>query len=174
MTTTWTDDRPSWWRDAVRGAIAGALATWFMDLVTTGVQASQSGQDAARELAARPNGQSSTANLVDLLVDRLDLDVDESTRSTAAQVAHYALGVAPGAAYGVLRSRLPAVGAWRGVLYGLAIFALNDEWMNAALDLSGPPDAYPASSHLRGAVGHLALGLVTDAGLDVLGASRPA
>ena len=174
MTTTGTDDRPSWWTDAVRGAIAGAVGTWFMDLVTTGVQASQSQQDAARELAARPKGQSPAPNLVDLVVDRLDLDVDASTRATAAQLAHYALGVAPGAAYGVLRSRLPAVGAWQGLLYGLALFAVNDEWLNAAFDLSGPPDAYPASSHARGAVGHLALGLVTDAGLDVLGASRPA
>ena len=174
MTTTWTDDHPSWWTDAIRGAIAGGVATWFMDLVTTGVQASQSKQDAAREVAARPNGQSSTANLVDLLADRLNPDVDQSTRATASEVAHYVLGIAPGAAYGVLRSRLPAIGAWRGVLYGLSLFALNDEWMNAALDLSGPADAYPASSHVRGAVGHLALGIVTDAGLDVLGASRPA
>jgi len=173
VTTTRADDHPSWWGDAIRGAVAGGVATWFMDLVTTGVQASQSREDAARELAARPNGQGSTANLVDLLVDRFDLDLDPSTRATASQAVHYALGMAPGAAYGIVRSRLPAAGAWRGMLYGLALFALNDEWLNAALDLSGPPDAYPASSHVRGAVGHVALGIVTDAGLDVLGASRP-
>ncbi len=170
--TTWTDDRTTWWGDAIRGAIAGGVATWCMDLITTGVQASQSKADAAREAAARPNGQSSTANLVDLVAHRLDLDLDEATRSKASEVTHYLLGVAPGAAYGLLRPRLPAVGAWRGLLYGLVLFAMNDEWLNAALDLSGPPDAYPASSHVRGLIGHLALGLVTDSGIDVLGGSQ--
>lgn len=171
--TDWTNDHPSWWTDAIRGAIAGGIATWFMDVVTTGVQASQSRADAAREVAARPNGQSSTANLVDLVADRLDLDMDEATRSRVSEATHYLLGIAPGAAYGVARSRLPAVGAWRGLLYGLVLFAVNDEWLNAALDLAGPPDAYPASSHVRGLIGHLALGLVTDSGIDVLGGSSP-
>ena len=65
-------------------------------------------------------------------------------------------------------NRLPMAGALNGLLYGALLFALNDEWANTALGLSGPPDAYPIDSHLRGLVGHLALGVTTDATLAVL------
>jgi hypothetical protein len=173
-TTIRPRSRTSWWGDALRGAIAGGIAVWMMDLVTTGIQSSQSKADAAREAAARPNGLGSTTNLVETVAERLDVDVDDRTEATASQVVHYALGVVPGALYGACRGRLPALGAARGLLYGAALWAINDEAANAALGLSGPPEAYPLSTHVRGLVGHLALGLVTDAGLDITGgAARP-
>jgi len=143
-----------------------------MDLVTTGVQASQSRADAAREAAARPNGQSSVGNLVAMATDELGIELDAKASDRVSDVVHYLLGVVPGAIYGVLRPRLPLVGAWRGAIYGLLLFGLNDEWANTALGLSGPPEAYPASSHIRGAIGHAELGLVTDAALDILGGGR--
>ncbi|HEU4672340.1 MAG TPA: DUF1440 domain-containing protein, partial [Candidatus Limnocylindrales bacterium] len=123
-----------------------------------------------REAAARPNGQSSTANLVDLATDRLGVELDESQRSTASTAAHWALGIVPGALYGALRHRVPGLGAANGLLFGALVFATNDEYLNAALGLSGPPDAYPASTHVRGLVGHLALGMTVDTVCDVLGA----
>ena len=164
--------RTSWWGDALRGAVAGAAATWLMDLVTTGVQAEQSAADQAREAAARPNGQSSTANLVDRVDEAMALGLDRDAKNRAASLVHYALGIVPGAIYGVARTRVPLVGAWRGLAYGAALFALNDELLNTQLGLAGSPDAYPGSSHWRGAIGHLALGATTDTGLDVLGAAQ--
>jgi hypothetical protein len=43
-------------RDALRGALAGAAATWLMDLVTTGMYAIQAPDVTRREDAAQPNG----------------------------------------------------------------------------------------------------------------------
>jgi hypothetical protein len=164
--------RTSWWGDAFRGAVAGAAATWLMDLVTTGVQAEQSSADQAREAAARPNGQSSMANLVDRVDEAMGLGLDRRAKDRAASALHYGLGIVPGAIYGAARARMPLVGAWRGLLYGAALFAVNDELLNTQLGLAGPLDAYPASSHWRGAIGHLALGAATDTGLDVRGAAQ--
>jgi hypothetical protein len=152
----------------VTGAIAGAAATWVMDLVTTGVAAGDSKADKKREKAAQANGKSSVENLLELIEATTGMQVDEAARPMALQALHYALGAGPGAAYGALRGRMPLIGAGRGLLFGAALFAVNDEYVNTALGLSGPPEAYPTSSHLRGLIGHLALGVTTDLVLDLL------
>jgi uncharacterized membrane protein YagU involved in acid resistance len=153
----------------VAGAIAGTAATWLMDTVTKVVQKLQPPDDAERERAAWPNDQPSVVNLVDLVADRLAIRLDGRSRPTAASVAHYALGAVPGAAYAVLRDRIPAVGAGHGLLYGALLWAVNDEYLNARLGLAAPPAAYPLMTHVRGLTGHLALGVGTDVGIHILG-----
>jgi hypothetical protein len=163
---------PSIVGQAVRGAIAGGVATWVMDLATTGLYSQQSEAVTARETAARPRGQPSADNLIDLVSARLGLSLDADQREAAIQTAHYALGAVPGALYAVLRDRLPLLGAARGLVYGALLFAVNDEYVNTRLGLAGPPEAYPVETHLRGLVGHLVLGVATDVGIDVLGGGR--
>ncbi len=160
--------RPGLLSRAIRGALAGAAATWLMDQVTTALLDRQSPADIEREEEARPNGQGSTANLVDRASAALGTDPDPATRSRLASAAHYALGAVPGAAYAVVRPWLPPLGAGGGLLYGLALWALNDEYLNSALGLAGPFEAYPLGTHWRGLVGHAVLGIATDSGLDVL------
>lgn len=155
----------------VRGAIAGGLATWVMDLVTERMQQAQRPADARKEQAAQPGGQPPAENLVDKAAAAAGVQPNEELRSVAIPVAHYALGILPGAAYALLRRRLPLLGAGHGVVYGLLLWAVNDEWLNTALGLAGPPGAYPMSSHARGLVGHLALGVATDVGIDLLGSA---
>ncbi len=161
--------RTSWWADALRGAIAGACATWLMDLVTTGVAAGQSEESKRRESAARPNGRSTVANLVDRLGSATGVEIPGDQRPFVSELVHYGLGVVPGAAYGVLRSRVPLVGACRGVAYGALLWAANDEYLNTRLGLAGPLDAYPLETHWRGLVGHVVLGAATDSAIDILG-----
>lgn len=152
----------------ISGALAGAIGTWAMDLVTTGVQQSQSKADAKLEKAAQPNGKSSIDNLLDLIEARAGMPVSDDVRPMVLQGLHYALGVGPGALYGVLRDRVPLLAAGRGLVFGAVLWALNDEYLNTALGLAAPPDAYPASTHLRGLIGHLALGATIDTALDIL------
>ena len=68
-----------------------------MDLVTTGVQSTQSPTDAEREAAARPNGRSSVGNLVAMTTDRLGIELDEASSGRVAEAVHYLLGIVPGA-----------------------------------------------------------------------------
>jgi hypothetical protein len=153
---------------AARGAAAGAIGTWVMDRVTTAMYERHSAADIEREQAAWPNGKSSVENLVDGSAARIGLTLRPEARERLIQLTHYGLGVGPGVLYAMLRRRVPLLGAGMGVAYGLLLFAVNDEFMNTALGLSGPPDAYPASSHVRGLVGHVTLGITTD--LALLGA----
>ena len=71
---------------------------------------------------------------------------------------------APLAAAVLTRRGVPPLAA--GVASGMAGFLLMDELANS-LFFTPPPQAYPVESHLRGAVGHLTLGLVTGALLAV-------
>lgn len=155
--------------DAIRGGLAGGAATWVMDQVTSAMLSAQDDDVSAREEAVRPNGQSAVGNLVDLLGERLGLELSEKQRGTATQAIHFGLGVAPGALFAVLRRRVPLIGWGGGLGYGALLWALNDEYANTRLGLSAPPEAYPSETHLRGLVGHLVLGSVTNSGIDVLG-----
>jgi hypothetical protein len=154
--------------DLTRGAVAGTAGTWVMDLVTTGMYEQQPAEVTAREKAAQPGGRTSVENLLELLESTTGQKIADDMRPAALQALHYALGAVPGALYAVMRERIPGVSAARGMLLGLALFAVNDEWLNTRLGLAGPPDAYPIEAHARGLVGHLALGVTTEAVLGVL------
>lgn len=158
----------SWVGGAAKGGLGGFIGTWLMDLVTTGLLEGQSEESKRREEAARPNGKGSIANLVDRIDTGLDLGLGDSGRATAAQVIHFGLGVVPGALYGGLRHRVPMLGAGRGLVFGAVLWAVNDEYLNTALRLAGPFDAYPAEAHWRGLIGHVVLGASTDVVIDLL------
>lgn len=127
--------------DLTRGAIAGAVGTWVMDLITSGVQQQQGPAIEARETAARPKGKSSVENLVDRLETWTGIEIPKEQRPTVEQVVHFGLGVVPGAIYAIIR-RAPLAGSTRGVALGLLLWALNDELLNSKLGLAGPFEAY--------------------------------
>lgn len=164
-----TPQRASW-RVATSGAIAGGVATWLMDVVTTGLMEGQGPEVREREEAARPNGKGAIENLIDQIEATTGRSLDEAQRSMLTQVIHFGLGVGPGALYAVLRRRVPLIGAGRGLAFGLLLWAVNDEYLNTRLGLAGPFDAYPLETHWRGLVGHVVLGMATDSGIDILGA----
>jgi hypothetical protein len=156
-------------RDAIRGALAGAAATWLMDKVTTGLYEAQPPEVTKLEASGRPNGKSSVANLVDRVEAQTGITVPPSRRPAVENAVHYALGMVPGAIYGVVRRYVPFARLGRGLAYGLAVFALNDEYLNTKLGLAGRIEAYPPETHLRGLAGHAVLGVGTETGIQLLG-----
>jgi uncharacterized membrane protein YagU involved in acid resistance len=153
----------------IRGAVAGGIATWVMDLTTTGMLQGQSPEVNHREEQARPNGKGAVTNLVDRLQAAFDVQLDDAARSAVETGIHFGLGIVPGAIYALLRDRVPLLGAGRGMLYGVLLWAVNDEILNTRLGLAGEFGAYPAETHGRGLVGHLVLGVGTDAAVTALG-----
>jgi hypothetical protein len=156
-------------RDAFRGALAGAAATWAMDQVTTVMLAVQAPEVTAHEESAQANGKSSVTNLVDKVEAETGLVVPPARRPLVEMGVHYALGAVPGALYGVLRRWIPFARAGSGLFYGLGVFAANDEYLNTKLGLASPPSAYPPETHLRGLAGHAVLGVATETGIQLLG-----
>ena len=152
------------WKVA-RGAVAGAIGTWVMDRVTTAMYERESAEERAQEEAAWPNGKPSVPNLVDLGSRITGVRFNPQALPAVEEATHYLLGIGPGVLYALLRHRVPGLGAGRGLAYGLLLFAVNDELLNTALGLAGPPGAYPLTAHVRGLAGHVTLGVATDLAL---------
>lgn len=155
-------------RDLIRGAVAGTIATWLMDQVTTSLMQGQSKAVTAKEKAARPDGKTSVELMLERIEETADVELNDDQRALALRVIHYALGAIPGALYVFARERIPGVGAARGLIYGALVFIVNDEWLNWRLGFAGSPGSYPTETHMRGLVGHLVLGGTTDVLADIL------
>lgn len=154
--------------DIVKGAIAGAVGTWLMDRVTWDMYRSEDRDAYRQEKEAQVEGMYASHVAADRAAKAVGVELSGKRLDAAGQAVHYATGVVPGALYGALRNRVDGVGAGRGLLYGLGLFAIVDEGVVPLLGLGSGPTKYPWQAHARGLVGHLVLGAITDTVIDVL------
>lgn len=154
--------------DAIKGALAGGAAVWLMDQVGWFFYRREDPKTIRKETKARVKGMDPAHVAVNKLAGAVGIKLARKQPNRAGIAFHYALGVVPGALYGPLRHRVPALGAGRGVAYGLGLFLMNDELLNPLLGLASGPTAYPWQAHARGLVSHLVLGVATDAGMKAL------
>lgn len=160
--------------DLVKGAIAGAVATWVMNQATTGLYERESEEARQQENAARGGGtayESAASKAAGVL--RIQLADDQRRRAGAG--IHWVTGMGAGAVYAVLRRRWPAAAAGKGLPFGTGFFLAVDELMNPLLGLTPGPLAFPWQTHARGLGGHLVFGATTELVLEALdGAERVA
>ncbi|WP_245557667.1 DUF1440 domain-containing protein [Deinococcus peraridilitoris] len=154
--------------EAIKGAVAGAAGVWVMDRIGWYMYLREDESALQREIEARPGGLDPAHVIANRLANALGKQLIPQQPNPWGIVVHFALGVMPGALYGVLRHRLPTLSQGQGVVYGLSLFMMNDEIANPLLKLSGGPRAYPWQAHARGLVEHVVLGMVTDAVLRVM------
>lgn len=151
--------------DLLQGALAGAVGVWAMDRVDWFVYDRERQEVKEQTRANRPGGEDPAHVIAGRVADALGKPLIGARRDAAGTAVHYSLGILPGALYGALSGRVKAVGAGRGLGYGLAMFIVEDELVNTALGIAGPPTGYPWQAHARGLLAHLVLGCVTDAAL---------
>lgn len=152
----------------LKGAIAGAIGVLAMDIATWLMYRREDERHLEREKQARPLGMDPAHVAARKVATLLRSDAGQDEPNAGGIAIHYALGMVPGLAYAKLRHTQPWVRAGGGAAYGFGLFLINDEVANRLLGLAGPPRAYPWQAHLRGVVGHVVLGLVTEATLNVL------
>lgn len=154
--------------NALKGAVAGAAAVWVMDRVGWYMYLREDEDALRRERDVRPNGLDTAHNMAASLAGLLGRQLKPAQPNGWGIGMHYALGMLPGALYGVLRHRVKGLSGGQGTLYGLGLFLLEDEVGGPALGLASGPLAYPWQAHMRGLVSHLVLGMVTDGVLRVM------
>ena len=154
--------------DVVKGAIAGAVATWAMDKVAWYIWDRQDPATLRREEAARTEGMDPAHVTANRVARALGKELHPAQPHPAGIAVHYGIGTGPAMLYAPLRRRYPMLGAAGGLLYGLGLFLAVDEGVVPALGLAGGPTEYPWQAHVRGLVGHLVLGGVTHATLELL------
>jgi hypothetical protein len=154
-------------QDLVKGAIAGAVATWVMGKVTTYLydredQTARHTEDEAR------GGKTAYEAAAEKSAALFGRSLDERQRERFGLAIHWALGIGTGAVYALLRRRFDRVGKLGGTGFGTAFWALVDEGLVSRLGLTPSPRRFPWQTHARGLAGHLTFGTVTDATLRAL------
>jgi hypothetical protein len=143
-------------KDVVIGAMSGYAGVQAMTRVTTRLQSMESPQDAEQEKRVSPGVAYTIA--AKQLASRVGWELDDGQATQLGSVFHLGLGLAAGEIYLLLRRGF----GWGPVLSGLVVASLLwggvDEGLTPAVGWSAPNSAYPKSTHVRGAVGHLTLG----------------
>jgi hypothetical protein len=147
--------------DMIRGAFAGAVATFVMDRVDWFLYDHVPRTARHRTWAVRPEHKDPAHVIASRTSEALGAGPIPQFHP-AGMAVQYGIGSAPAALYGALRSRVPGVAAGRGLAYGLAMFILEDEIANPVAGFAAPQQRYPWQAHGRGLVSHLVYGFVTD------------
>jgi hypothetical protein len=151
---------------ALMGAAAGAVGTWALDRTDWRMWKNES-EDARRQTnAVRPFGEPPAHVLVSKAEKALGIETTPEQHELAGVTVHYGIGIGPAVAYAIVRDKLPGRGPARGLLYGLGLFLLQDEAVNAVSGVGAKPNRYPWQAHARGVVSHLVYGVVTEMALN--------
>jgi uncharacterized membrane protein YagU involved in acid resistance len=147
--------------DLVKGALAGAVATWALGQVTTWLYARERSDVREREERVR-GGVSADQRAAEHAAAQFDVTLSESARQRAGTAVHWATGITAGALYAIARTRWRPVATTGGLPFGAGFFLAFDELMNPVLRLTPGPRAFPWQAHVRGLAGHLAFGATTE------------
>jgi Protein of unknown function (DUF1440) len=156
-------------KELVKGAIAGAVATWTLDRVTNWMYQREPQAARLREDRAR-NGRTAYEAAAERAAHLMGRRLDPDQRRSLGTAIHWALGIGAGVAYTAFGRRFPGARRAGGGAFGTAFWATVDEGLVSLLGLTPPPNAFPWETHARGLTGHLAFGLVADGTLRVLDA----
>jgi hypothetical protein len=156
-------------RNALKGAIAGAVATWVLDRVTTYMYEHEAGPEREREDRARA-GRTAYESAAERVARLLGRELSQEERQRLGVAIHWFLGIGAGVAYGVYGRNVPTFRRAGGGGFGTAFWAAVDEGMVTLLGLTPPPKAFPWQTHARGLAGHLAYGVAAEQTLRVLDA----
>lgn len=157
--------------DLLKGALAGAAATWVMNQATTWMYEHEADAAKARENDARGD-ETAYASAAGAMAGVAGYALEKDQRAQAGQALHWIAGIGAGAFYGVARKRWPSVAGAVGLPFGAGFYLAIDEIMNPALGFTPGPTAFPWQTHARGLGGHLVFGLALEVLLGGLDRSR--
>lgn len=151
--------------DALIGAAAGGAAVWVMDRLDWFAFEHEDPRARKRTQSVRPGGMDPAHVTADKVARAAGSHLRPREENPAGKAIHYSFGIMPGALYGALRHNVPGLDAGRGSLFGIGLFVMQDEGLNALSGLSARPDAYPWQAHARGLIAHAVYGVVLDTAL---------
>ncbi|HVM00077.1 MAG TPA: hypothetical protein VM324_12360 [Egibacteraceae bacterium] len=154
--------------ETVKGAAAGTVGVWVMDVVTWFLYRRQSKVTIAKEKKARKFGQDPAHAGARHLAKLAGSGAARSEPNAGGIFIHYLLGIGPGMVYARLRRANPAVTVGKGAVWGAGLYLANDLVAGRLLRIMGPQRDYPWQAHARGIVGHVVLGVTTHAVLAAL------
>ncbi len=152
--------------DIGMGLIGGYVGAKVMGPISTKLLGMESEEARKQEKAVSPGSPYELAARKATTLFGLHLS-DETIQKVGAPMIHYGLGSIWGPLYIILRGKgLNPI--WAGLGTSAAPFLIVDETLTPLLGLSAPDRAYPITTHVRGALSHLAFGLGVAATVETL------
>lgn len=155
-------------RDIAMGLVAGAVATFVMDQVSTWdytledtkvkeAEEKMRGGEYPPEVLAKRVAEATTGSVPNKeAIEKLAMGI------------HWGYGILWGGLFGVLRNRVPVIGSAAGLTYGTALWLIGDELMMPVLKLSPPSTDFPWQNHARAFTNHAAYGTTVWITLEAL------
>ena len=142
--------------DVAIGCVAGLVATKVYGLVQEALYRPMPRDVKRREDQVRPGPSSQVA--ASRMAESLGYPLDDQERELAGCAVHYGVGTAWGPLYGLLRRHGGMQPLTAGALTGASLSLIVDVGLAPALGFSAPNRDYPALTHVRGVLNHLAYG----------------
>ena len=144
--------------DIGTGVIGGYVGTQVMERVSMKLYELEPEEDRQKEEEVRPGPPFYIA--AKKITEALGIALSEGKLQALAMYGfHYGLGMGWGPTYNFLRRWTDLNPITAGLLSGALMSLVVDEGMTPLFGFSAPNSEYPASTHLRGFVAHLAFGL---------------
>jgi len=156
----------------LKGAVAGIAGVVALDIVTEMVTGAEGEEAVEREGHARPGAMDPAHTLANKVAESAGYEMEPPQPHPAGIATHLAFGVLPASVFGAF-GRRRGFHPGRGMIMGLGTYLLQDQGLNYALGLAGPPTDYPWQAHARGLAGHLSYGLVTEGTLAIIEMLEP-
>jgi uncharacterized membrane protein YagU involved in acid resistance len=143
-------------RHMVIGALSGYAGSKVMNLVTTALY--DWTPEAAKEREKRVSPGLSYNVAARDLAGRVGIQLADQEASKVGALFHQGLALGAGEMYVALRQTTSLAPIWSALVVSMTLFVGVDEGMTPLMGWSAPVTAYPLATHLRGLIGHLALG----------------
>jgi hypothetical protein len=160
-------DKKKIFRDFAFGALGGIAGTFAMERVSSWVYEYESQEKKKLEESLRKE-EPPMVMARKLTEEVLHTPVSEGNRKRLGMAIHWGYGAVWGGIYGVLHNRAPFFAKAAGLPFAIAFTLIGDEFMNTAMGLTPPPQAFPKEAHIRGAVAHYAYTAAADGVYRVL------
>jgi hypothetical protein len=145
----------------VRGLGIGFAATQVLDVVSTLLYEKQNAENRLAEDQVR-GGHQAYEVAVARLAKKFGRELSEDEIKYWGWKFHRSFGMLGGLQYLLLRRALPKIGFGLGLGFGLAFFLFADELMIYVAGLTPGPTRFSWKAHARGAVAHIAYGVVAE------------
>ena len=147
--------------------MAGALATWLMDRVTTALYNREAPRAREREDRAR-QGHTAYEMAARKMARAFGRTLDDEEQAVFGNGIHWLLGIGAGAVYGAMGPTGRTLSLARGLRFGTGFWIFMDETVTPALGLTPGPRAFPWQTHVRGLAGHAAYGLAVESAVRAM------
>src|SRR5215216_7811184 len=105
--------------DLLKGALAGAVATGIMDKITGSLYERESRKSRRQEDAVR-GGLTAYEVAAEKAASIVGTHLTDADRHRFGNAVHWGLGITAGAAYGILRHKIPGLRRAGGARFGMA------------------------------------------------------